>query len=100
MRIPGRRGGGGGAALASEAAFDGQQSSDWHTLIDGIPMPFESFESTRVDALLAADFSSGLTMVEVDDERLKVLASGARLLPMWTSLSFLVSFQLIVALEL
>jgi hypothetical protein len=45
-------------------------------------MPFGSFESTKVVALLPADLSSGLTMVEVDDERLKVLASGARLLPM------------------
>jgi hypothetical protein len=85
--------------LASEAALDGQHPSDWYMLVDGIPMPFGSFESTKVVALLPADLSSGLTMVEVDDERLKVLASGARLLPMWTSLSFFVSFQLIVAVR-
>lgn len=75
MRIPGRRGGGGGAAFASEAAI-----------------PFESFGSTGGVALLAEldvfeDLSS--TIVEVDDDRLKVFARGARCV----SLSFFVIFQ-------
>lgn len=47
-----------------------------------IPMPAGSRESTRV-ALLLAELVAALgvcwsTMVDVDDERLKVLASGAR----------------------
>jgi hypothetical protein len=52
-------------------------------------MPLESLESTRV-AELFPDFGVwSPTIVDVDDERLKVLASGARCV----SLSFLVSFQ-------
>jgi hypothetical protein len=57
-------------------------------------MPFGSLGLTSVVALLAEldVFDSSLTMVDVDEDRLKVFASGARCV----SLSFLVSFQLMV----
>jgi hypothetical protein len=55
-------------------------------------MPFGSFESTSVVALLAElavlDGAS-LVMVDVDEDLLKVFARGAR----WVSFSFLVNFH-------
>ena len=80
MRIPVRRGGGGGAASASEDAVLGQPgvSGRWTSLV---PIPL-SLESVRVVALLAWLEALGvawsLTIVDVDDERLNVLARGAR----------------------
>ena len=43
-----------------------------------VPMPCGSLESESVVLLDALGVCSPLTMVEVEDERLKVLASGAR----------------------
>lgn len=44
-----------------------------------VPAPLPSLASTRVDALLAELLDAwSPTMVDVDDERLNVLASGAR----------------------
>jgi hypothetical protein len=42
------------------------------------PMPWGSFESERAVLLVALGVCSPLTIVDVDDERLNVLASGAR----------------------
>lgn len=56
-------------------------------LVRYAPMPLGSFESARVEPLLTEVWSP--TMVEVEEERLKVLASGAR----WVSFNFLVSFH-------
>lgn len=82
MRIPGRRGGGGGAAFASEAAGRVRVSKKRHFRERFVlPMPLGSLGSTSVVALLAEPVDFGVwspTMVEVDEERLKVLASGAR----------------------
>lgn len=80
-----------------------------YTQLHCIPMPLGSFGSDKVVLLVAFGVCSPLTMVEVEDERLKVLASGAR----WVSLSsaacqrryegnmrryaLLVSFQLMAA---
>lgn len=80
IRIPGRRGCAGADALASEAAGLGQQevSGDRRTKV---PMPL-SLESPRVVALAAELEALGVgwspTIVDVDDERLNVLARGAR----------------------
>jgi hypothetical protein len=94
MRIPGRRGGAGGAVFASEAAAKCQRQESPSICEATIPMPFGSLGSTRVVALLAEldVLGCSLTIVEVDDDRLKVFARGARCV----SFSFLVSFQLIV----
>jgi hypothetical protein len=42
------------------------------------PMPWGSFASERAVLLVALGVCSPLTMVDVEDERLNVLASGAR----------------------
>jgi hypothetical protein len=84
IRIPGLRGGGGGAALASEAAVAMSAFGRAEAAGEYVLMPFGSLGSTAVvlldmlavDALGVAD--SLLTMVEVDEDRLKVLARGAR----------------------
>ena len=88
IRIPGRRGGGGAAAFASDAAATVSNRALSRMWAGYAPIPLGSFESARVEPLLTEPVWS-LTMVDVDDERLKVLASGARCV----SLSFLVSFQ-------
>lgn len=77
--MPGRRGGGGGAAFASDAA-ESVSSFPGICVRDYAPMPLGSFESTRVVLLpeLAGLDCWSPTIVEVDDERLKVLARGAR----------------------
>lgn len=81
MRIPGLRGAGAwGRALASEVETRCCQrilSKDRQSLI---PMPFASLAA---DVALASGLVGGLdaasfVMVDVDEERLKVLASGAR----------------------
>lgn len=84
MRIPGLRGGGGGAALASEAAEVMSASCMRWSHGEYVPMPFGSLGSTAVVLLdmLAVDVlgvaDSLFTMVDVDEDRLKVLARGAR----------------------
>jgi hypothetical protein len=81
MRIPGRRGGAGAAALVSEAAIGAGQQEVSVGREAKVPMPL-SFESPSVVALAAELEALGVgwspTIVDVDDERLNVLARGAR----------------------
>jgi len=81
MRIPGRRGCAGADALASEAAVGFGQQAVSAGRGTQVPMPL-SFESPSVVALAAELEALGVgwspTMVDVDDERLNVLARGAR----------------------
>jgi hypothetical protein len=81
--------------LASEAAkLVSKQYSRGD--VDYIPMPLGSLSARVLLLLTEPDFDDcSPTIVDVDDERLKVLASGARCV----SLSFLVSFQDIVGSE-
>ena len=77
--------------------------------VDHLPMPLGSFESERAELLAAFGVCSPLTMVEVEDERLKVLASGARCVSLSSATcqgrcesdrrryALLVSFQLMAA---
>jgi len=85
IRIPGLRGFAGGVALASEAAVVGLSATCVFFLLSalqGIPMPFGSSEGTEgAEARGLVGFS--FMIVEVEDERLNVLASGAR----WVSFS-------------
>lgn len=79
MRMPGRTGVGGGAAFASEATASVSKAERCRTGLYA-PMPLGSLESTRVLLLLRELDLEGWspTIVEVDEERLKVFASGAR----------------------
>ena len=81
MRIPGRRGCAGAEALASEAAVGVGQQAVSAGRGSQVPMPL-SLELPSVVALAAELEALGVgwssTMVDVDDERLNVLARGAR----------------------
>lgn len=80
MRIPGFNGGAGALAFASDAAVTCQLHY-YHTArtqMGGVPIPLGSLASGLVEVGLGVS-----TMVDVDEERLKVFASGAR----WVSLS-------------
>jgi hypothetical protein len=94
IRIPGLRGGAGGEEVGSEAAVHCQWDCCTETIADGVLMlPWVSLRVVDEARGLFVGFcaASGV-MVEVDDDREKVFASGARCV----SLSFFVSFHDIV----
>lgn len=82
MRIPGFNGAIGGDALVSEASARGncQRCLTAKGVIDGVVrMPLGSSETVVLFARGLVDFAvESFVIVEVDEERLNVLASGAR----------------------